>query len=77
MSTCDKPYTDNLAYLLPPHTSGYFVDHVGFEPLLFRARELCYQLHHTAQIIKNTETTLGPAHTDYLPDAPLHFPKSY
>ena len=19
-STCDKPYTDNLAYLLPPHT---------------------------------------------------------
>ena len=25
-STCDRPYTDNLAYLLPPHTSDYFVE---------------------------------------------------
>ena len=30
-STCDKPYTDNLAYLLPPHTSGYFVEVIRFE----------------------------------------------
>ena len=35
-STCDKPYTDNLAYLLPPHTSGYFVDRMGFEPTTTR-----------------------------------------
>ena len=24
-----------------------FVERVGFEPLFFRAREICYQLHHT------------------------------
>lgn len=54
-STCDNPYTDNLDYLLLPHTLGHFVEHVGFEPLFFRAREICYQLHHTPRIIKNTK----------------------
>lgn len=36
-----------------------------------------YQLELPAQKIKNTKQTLGPVHTDYLPDSPPHFPKSY
>ena len=27
----------------------FLVEHVGFEPLFFRAREICYQLHHMPQ----------------------------
>ena len=38
------------------------MEHVGFEPLLFLARELCYQLHHTPQdvIFVLCKTLLAP-----------------